>query len=392
MEIHEYQAKELLRKRGVPIPPFFVAFSEREIEALIEEHQLEKAVVKVQVHAGGRGKAGGVKIAKTKSEVMQCAKTMLGMRIVNNQTGPQGLVSSAVLIAPLTEIKKEYYVGCVIDRKTAQNWLIVSPEGGMSIEEIAKKTPEKIYKVAISKEAPLPQQELETLCAFLGWQEGIKVSGKKLLQSIVSTYFDYDALLLEINPLVETVEGTLSVLDTKLSVDDNALFRQKEIQALYDPSQITPQEREAKDFDLAYVGLEGNIGCMVNGAGLAMATMDLIRLKGGKPANFLDVGGSATKDKVVAGFKILFSDPHVEAILVNIFGGIMNCETIALALCEALLENKRKLPIVIRMEGTNVEQAKAIIHAAKLHCVVVDSLDKAATQIVSEVSHGNTHQ
>jgi len=385
MELHEFQAKELLQKFGIPMPPFFVAGSVAEVEKIIRDQHLDKAVVKVQVHAGGRGKAGGVKIVHSPDEIIEAAKALLGMKIVNEQTGPDGLVANKILLSPLVSFAKEYYVGITIDRKKAEVSLIVSKAGGVEIEQVAKERPSHIHVEPLFKESPFSEEQFERVAHFLGWQGLIREEGKgkKLIEGLIQAFFDYDATLLEINPLVETKEGHLTAVDMKLSVDDNALFRQPKIAALYDPTQISPQEASAKEFDLAFVNLKGDIGCMVNGAGLAMATMDLIYFKGGKPANFLDVGGGATQEKVSSGFKIILSDPQVKAILINIFGGIMNCATIALALKELLQDKKTKLPIVCRMEGTNVDEAKKILHDFCPGVIACDTFDGAAELVVT---------
>ncbi len=382
MELHEFQAKELLQKFGIPMPPFFVASSLFEVENIIQDQALDKAVVKVQVHAGGRGKAGGVKIAQTPEEIVEAAKKLLGMKIVNEQTGPDGLVANKILLSPLVSFSKEYYVGITIDRKKAEVSLLVSKAGGTEIEQVAKGTPSHIHVEPLFKDTGLALEQFERVACFLGWQGTIQEEGKKIIEGLIQAFFTYDATLLEINPLVETNEGHLTAVDMKLSVDDNALFRQPKVVQMYDVTQISPQEALAKEFDLAFVNLKGTIGCMVNGAGLAMATMDLIYFKGGKPANFLDVGGGATQEKVCSGFKLLLSDPQVKAILINIFGGIMNCATIALALKEVLHGEKVKIPIVCRMEGTNVDEAKKILHDFCPNVLVCDTFDGAAERVV----------
>lgn len=383
MDLHEYQAKELVREFSIAFPPFFVATNLQEVEEIIAKQGLQEAVIKIQVHAGGRKKAGGVRIARSPSEILAISKELIGMKVVNAQTGPEGRIAHKILLTPLIHIAKEYYVGIAIDRKTASTSLIVSQEGGVDIESISATNPEKILVEKIYKDQPLHHYQEERITSFLGWTNELRLEGLTIIDALKRVFFFYDAELLEINPLVKTVEGQLLALDTKLTVDDNALFRQPRVAAMYDPTQITPQEQEAKEYDLAYVGLSGNIGCMVNGAGLAMATMDLIRLKGGDPANFLDVGGGASEEKVTKGFEILLSDPHVKAILVNIFGGIMNCEIIARAL-KAIVEKRGvSIPIVLRMEGTNVTEAKEIIKNANLQIITADSLDEAAEKVVS---------
>lgn len=387
MNLHEYQAKEILGNYGVPIPRFGVATKHVEVEKIIRDLGLSEAVIKIQVHAGGRGKAGGVKFAKTEREIVSESRQLLGMKMVNNQTGPEGVVAHKVLISKPVEITKEYYLGAIIDRGSAQPILIASPEGGMEIEEIAAKHPEKILRVPIQLDGSVRPYHLLYLAKFMGWQraeEGIKIAA-----AVAKCFIERDASLLEINPLVEDKQHHLWALDAKLSIDDNALYRQPEIAAMYDPTQISKNEVEAKKHDLSYIALDGNIGCMVNGAGLAMATMDLIQTCGGKPANFLDVGGSATAEKIAAGFAILVSDPHVKAILVNIFGGIMNCATIAEGILAAA--GDLKVPLVVRMEGTNVEEGRKMLEKSKLKIESAESLEDAAQKVV-RILHGHSHQ
>lgn len=295
MDMHEFQAKMILRHYGVPIPPWRVASTIDEVEQIIAELSLTQAVLKIQVHAGGRGKAGGVKFAKNKEEILSVAKQLIGMKMVNNQTGPQGIIAQKILISPPLEIKKEYYIGAAIDRMHAEPILIASKEGGMDIEEVADKFPDKILKLPIELSGDIKPFRLVRLMEFMGWKGSQAQTGTKIAKAIAKAFIHTDASLLEINPLIEDEKGDLWALDAKLSVDDNALFRQPEIAAFYDPTQLMKTEVEAKEFDLAYVAMDGNIGCMVNGAGLAMATMDLIHHYGGVPANFLDVGGGASK-------------------------------------------------------------------------------------------------
>jgi succinyl-CoA synthetase beta subunit len=380
MELHEYQAKNLLIQFGIPTPPFYVASSMTDVEEILETTGLQAAVVKVQVHAGGRGKAGGVKIGHNREEILAISKALLGMKIINNQTGENGLVAHSILITEPVNILQEYYLAVTIDRKTASISLIASKEGGINIETVASQDPQKILIEKVEKQGPL----IDKAIAFFGWKKEQEQQGRRLLQGVLAAFLELDALLLEVNPLAWTKEEKLVALDTKLTIDDNALFRHPEIAVLYDPTQSIPQEVEAKTYDLAYVGLNGNIGCMVNGAGLAMATMDLIRLKGGCPANFLDVGGGATKEKIIAGFRILLSDKRVKAVLVNIFGGIMNCATIAEAL-EEVFAIHGKIPVVVRMEGNNVEEARKIL--ASLDVVMAETFDQAAEMVVA---YGNT--
>lgn len=383
MDIHEYQAKQVLRDYGIPSPDFLVISSSDNIDSIIDSSPWEQAVVKIQVHAGGRGKGGGVKIARSRQEMKEIAKKLLGMKFVNNQTGPQGMVANQILLTPLVEIKREFYLGAVIDRKNAQAMLILSPEGGMDIEEVAEKHPQKILKIPLTDQGTIRSYNLLRIIDFMSWTGKQAEQGKKLALALAKAFVETDASLIEINPLVETAQGDLIALDAKISIDDNALFRQKEIAAFYDPSQIPQAEVQAKAYDLAYIALQGNIGCMVNGAGLAMATMDIIQLAGGQPANFLDVGGGASQEKVAAGFKIILSDPHVKAILINIFGGIMNCETLAAGIISAAGELKVNVPLVVRMEGTHVEQGKKMLAKSGLGITIAPSLGEAAEKVVA---------
>lgn len=392
MNLHEYQAKTLLMEEGVPVPPFGVAARRTDVEKILQTLHLSEAVVKIQIHAGGRGKAGGVKFGKTPEEILKITDELIGMKMVNNQTGPEGIIAHQVLITAPLKISKEYYLGAVIDRAKAEPILIASPEGGMDIEEIAAKHPEKILTLPIALDGSMKPYHLLRLAKFMGWTGLAQEKGIKIAQAIAKLFIQKDGSLLEINPLVQDETGHLWALDAKLSVDDNALFRQKEIAAMFDPTQQSKNEVAAKEHDLSYIALNGNIGCMVNGAGLAMATMDIIQYAGGKPANFLDVGGSATAEKIAAGFQILVSDPNVKAILVNIFGGIMNCATIAEGILTALKQKPLTIPLVVRMEGTNVEEGKKMLRESGLKIVTADHLADAAERVVKEVkAHGHTH-
>jgi succinyl-CoA synthetase beta subunit len=391
MNLHEYQAKLILISEGVPVPPFGVAAKLSEVEKIIKDLHLKEAVVKIQVHAGGRGKAGGVKFGKSPEEIKKLAGELIGMKMVNNQTGPAGVIAHQVLIASPLKIAKEYYLGAIIDREKAEPILIASPEGGMDIEVIAEKHPEKILTLPIALDGTMKPYHLLRLAKFMGWTGKAQEEGIKIAEAVAKVFIQKDGSLLEINPLVQDEEGHLWALDAKLSVDDNALFRQKAIAEMYDETQQSKYEVAAKQHDLAYIALNGNIGCMVNGAGLAMATMDIIHHAGGEPANFLDVGGSATAEKIAEGFNILVSDPNVKAILVNIFGGIMSCATIADGILKALKSKPLKIPLVVRMEGTNVEEGKKMLKSSGLKIVTADNLADAAAAVVKEVRHGNTH-
>lgn len=388
MNTHEYQAKIILREYGVPVPEFFVVNSLDEMNKILKDKGLTQAVLKIQVHAGGRGKAGGVKIAKSPSEILAYAEAMLGMKIINAQTGKEGIVARQLLITSPLEIRKEYYVGAIIDRNKAQAILIISPDGGVDIEEVAAKSPEKVKTLPIGLQGQLRGYQLLQIAKFMGWKGSIAAQGKEIVKAVAKAFVEKDASLLEINPLIETMDGKLIALDAKLSVDDNALFRQPMLRGFYDPTQLPPNEVQAKEFDLSYVALDGDIGCMVNGAGLAMATMDIIQYYGGSPANFLDVGGSATEEKVAEGFKILLSDPKVKAVLVNIFGGIMNCVTLAGGIIAAAGILQIHVPLIVRMEGTNVEQGKQMLKLSELPITIADSLKDAAQKAV-QASRGN---
>jgi succinyl-CoA synthetase beta subunit len=388
MNLHEYQAKNVLKKFGVFIPDFGVAASVEEAVEVAQKLKLESAVLKVQIHAGGRGKAGGVKVAKSPAEIKQLAEKMIGMVIVNEQTGPAGIKAEKILISKLIDIEKEFYIGALIDRENAVPILIASQAGGMEIEEVAHATPEKILKMPFNFDGRLRSYQLIRLAKFMGWTGDVAKQGMELAKQLALCFIQSDASLLEINPLVLTPKGELVVLDAKLSIDDNALFRHKDIDALNDLSQLSPQEAAAKEYDLTYIAMHGEIGCMVNGAGLAMATMDIIQLAGSTPANFLDVGGGATKEKVAAGFQIILSDPNVKAILVNIFGGIMNCATIAEGVIFAATEQKVKVPIVVRLEGTNVEEGRRLFKESGLKIISAADLSSAAKLAVAATKQG----
>lgn len=382
MNTHEYQAKAILKRYQIPVPDFRIVRQKEDIDEAIQALPKGSKVVKIQVHAGGRGKAGGVKIGESPEEIKELATQMLGMKMVNNQTGSEGIIAREIMITPATEIAKEYYLGCTIDRKNASAMLIASPEGGVEIEEVAEKNPERILTLPIDLYVGLRSYQLVEFAKFMGWSQDLAKVGQKIAKGLVRAFLDTDASLFEINPLVLTKEGELLAIDAKLSVDDNALFRQPDIAKLYDPSQVKPSENRAHEVGLAYVPLTGSIGCMVNGAGLAMATMDMIHHHGGSPANFLDVGGSATAEKVTEGFKIILDDPNVRAILVNIFGGIMNCKTIAEGVIAAAKEVKTDVPIVVRLEGTNVKEGRRLLQEAELAVTTAEDLSDAARKVI----------
>lgn len=382
MNLHEYQAKQLLEKFHIDFPIFRVIESIDELEGALDQLHTDQVVLKVQIHAGGRGKAGGVKIAKNREEARVHAKNLLGMKIVNAQTGEEGVIARKLLISPLINYVKEYYVGATIDRKNGQAVLIVSSEGGMEIEEVAKEKPEAILTCPIPLDGAIYNYHLWEMANFLGWKDKTRQHGMALLKGIGKAFMEMDAVLLEINPLVVLENGSLMCLDAKLVIDDNALFRHKNLADLYDNDQISSLESISRHYDLSYVALHGEIGCMVNGAGLAMATMDIIEYYGGKPANFLDVGGGASREKVAEAFKIILSDPKVKVILINIFGGIMNCETLAAGIITAAREQKLKVPIIVRMEGTHVEEGKKMLENSGLSIQITKSLDEAAKKSV----------
>lgn len=379
MNLHEYQTKLVLSKYGIFSPPFYVISDLSELESILQT--MDKAVIKVQVHAGGRGKAGGVKFAKNRQEILQFSKELLKMKIINEQTGPEGMIAHQLLITEPVEIQKEYYLGAVIDRKNARSVLMASPEGGINIEEVAEKSPERVVTIPFDEQGKIHFFHLIELAKVMGWDWKPSHPGIQLALALARAFTKTDASLLEINPLVES-NGAFLALDAKLTIDDNALFRQKSLLDFYDPSQLPLNEARAKEYDLSYVTMEGDIGCMVNGAGLAMATMDIIQLAGGKPANFLDVGGGATEEKIAEGFKLILGDSKVKAILVNIFGGIMNCTTIAAGIISAANKNHIHVPLIVRMEGTNVEQGKKMLADSKLNIILADTLSDAARKAV----------
>ncbi len=383
MNVHEYQAKHILSKYHIPCQDFRVVSRVEDIEEAIDSLGVTEAVVKVQIHAGGRGKAGGVKIAKTREEIIRKTKELLGMKIVTKQTGPEGIICHKVMISELADIAKEYYVGLLIDRDVAMPLLMVSSEGGTEIEEVAEKSPHKILKVHFQIDGTIDEGSLDTVCRFLDWTEMTGEEGKKMIRNLAKAFVENDGAILEVNPLIEDKAGHLWALDAKFSIDDNALFRRPEIRAMYDQTQVTPAEAVAYEMDLAYIALDGNIGCMVNGAGLAMATMDLIKYHGGSPANFLDVGGGASKEKVAKSFGLILSDSNVKAILVNIFGGIMRCDVIAEGVIEAAKELNIQVPLVVRLEGTNVEQGKELLRKSGLKIIAADDLTDAAKKVVA---------
>ena len=386
MKIHEYQAKEILRKYGVPTPRGVPCFSVEEAVKAAQSLGTKVCVVKAQIHAGGRGKGGGVKIAKSPDEVRQFAGQILGMQLVTHQTGPQGQQVRRLLIEEGADIRKELYVGMVVDRVTQVVCLMASSEGGMDIEEVASHTPEKIHKVFIDPETGLKNAEADEVARKIGIPEASLPQARAVLQSLYKAFWDTDASLAEINPLVLTGDGRVVALDAKINFDSNALFRHPDIVAMRDLDEEDPAEIEASKYDLSYISLDGNIGCLVNGAGLAMATMDTIKLFGAEPANFLDVGGGATTEKVTEAFKIMLKNPKVKGILVNIFGGIMRCDTIANGVVAAAREVKLSVPLVVRMRGTNDDLGRQILKDSGLPIISAGNMADAAQKIVAAVS------
>jgi len=385
MNIHEHQAKDVLARYGVAVPKGQVAFSVDEAMKAADALPGPVWVVKAQIHAGGRGKGGGVKLAKSKDEVKTLAGEILGMNLVTHQTGPGGKEVKRLYIEDGCDIARELYLGAVMDRATSRVAIMASTEGGMDIEEVAAKTPEKIHTIAIDPITGLQAFHARQLAFALGLEGKQVGSAVKLITALYKAFMDTDASLVEINPLVVTGAGDVMALDAKMNFDDNALYRHPDIAEMRDPTEEDPAELEAAKWELNYIKLDGNIGCMVNGAGLAMATMDIIKLNGGEPANFLDVGGGATKERVTQAFKIILSDENVEGILVNIFGGIMRCDIIAEGVVAAARELELTKPLVVRLEGTNVEQGKKIMAESGLKIVAADDLGDAAAKVVKAV-------
>ncbi len=385
MKIHEYQGKEILRKFGVATPRGIACFSVDEAVKAAETLGGKVWVVKAQIHAGGRGKGGGVKVAKSPDEVRQYAGQIFGMQLKTHQTGPEGQKVRRLLIEEGADIKKELYVGMVVDRVTQKVCLMASFEGGMDIEEVAEHTPEKIHKVYIDPVTGLTDAEADDVATKIGVPAASLPQSRTVLQGLYKAFWDTDASLAEINPLILTGDGKVIALDAKLNFDSNALFRHEDIVAMRDLDEEDPAEIEASKFDLSYISLDGNIGCLVNGAGLAMATMDTIKLYGAEPANFLDVGGGATTEKVTEAFKIMLKNPKVKGIMVNIFGGIMKCDTIANGVVSAAREVKLSVPLVVRMRGTNEDIGKQILKDSGLPIISADTMAEAAQKIVAAV-------
>ncbi len=389
MNLHEYQAKKLFEKYNIPVPPGLPAHSIKEALQQASAQEGNGWVIKAQVHAGGRGKAGGVKLAESMEEVKEIVTKMLGKRLVTKQSGPEGQPINCVLVQTKTEIARELYLGMVVDRSSKKIAIMASREGGMDIEEVAAKTPEKIVRVIIDPVMGLQTYQARSISDTLGLDNKQQQQLIHLLQQLYQLFLDKDLSLIEINPLIIDDKNKLLCLDAKISVDENALYRQTNLEEWRDPTQEDAKETIAKRYDLNYVTLDGNIACMVNGAGLAMATMDIIKLYGGEPANFLDVGGGATADKVAEAFKLIVSDTNVRAILVNIFGGIVRCDLIAEGIIKAVKEVGVDVPIIVRLEGTNVEQGKMILAESKLTITTADDLADAASKVVAAAKGDN---
>jgi len=389
MNVHEYQAKALLREYGVAVPPGRLATTPAEAEEAFRELDAPLAVLKAQVHAGGRGKAGGIKLAKSGAEAKKLASELLGMRLRTHQTGPEGKLVRKLYLEAGCDIARELYLGIVLDRAAERLAVIASAEGGVEIEEVAGRSPEKILTVHLDPGLGLMPYQVRRV----GYALGLDAEGVRRLEPFLGglhrLFLEKDASLAEINPLVVTRQGELLALDCKLGFDDGALFRHPEIRELRDPEEEDPREREAKELGFSYVGLDGNIGCLVNGAGLAMATLDMIQVCGGKPANFLDVGGGADKERITGAFKLILRDPKVEAILVNIFGGIVRCDLIAEGVVAAAQELGVSVPLVVRLQGTNAEQGRELLAASGLDLVPADTLREAGEKAVAAAAQKN---
>ena len=386
MNIHEHQAKELLREFGAPVSNGVVIFSIQEIDEKIKKLKSKQFVLKAQIHAGGRGKAGGVKLVKSVSELKNEAKKMYGRKLVTHQTGPEGKEVTRLYIEEASDILKEFYLSCLIDRESSKITFISSTEGGMDIEKVASETPDKIKtkKIDLKNDGP-NEKEINEIISVFGLNEMQKKSASKLVKILYKLIVEKDASLIEINPLIITKSDNLICLDAKMNFDDNAIFRRPEIFKLRDLNEEDPTEIEASKHDLAYIKLNGSIGCMVNGAGLAMATMDIIKLYGEEPANFLDVGGGASKEKVSAAFKLILSDKNVKGILINIFGGIMRCDVLAQGVVDAAKEINLSVPLVVRLAGTNFKEGKEILDKSNLKILSASDLNDAAKKIVEAI-------
>ena len=386
MNIHEHQAKDILREFGAPVSKGVVIFSEKEIKDKIKYLSGEEFVVKAQIHAGGRGKAGGVKLVKNIDNLLKVTKEMLGKTLVTKQTGSKGKKVKRLYIEEASKISKELYLSCLVDRASSKIAFISSVEGGMDIEKVALENPKKIFtsKLEIKQEGPT-NEEIEQIISIFDFNEILKKDAAELVKSLYKILIEKDASLIEINPLIITEDKKLVCLDAKMNFDDNALFRRPEILKLRDLNEEDPTEIQASEYNLAYIKLNGSIGCMVNGAGLAMATMDIIKLHGEEPANFLDVGGGASKEKVAAAFKLILSDKNVKGILINIFGGIMRCDVLAQGVVDAAKETNLNVPIVVRLAGTNFKEGKEILNKSNLKILSADDLNDASKKIVEAI-------
>ena len=385
MNIHEHQAKQLLKKFGAIVPNGEACFTVQEVLEKAKKLNLKKYVLKAQIHAGGRGKAGGVKILDNLSDLEKAAKDLLGKKLITHQTGPSGKEVKRLYLEEPSNIKKEFYLSCLIDRASSKIAFISSDQGGMDIEEVAKSDPNKINTVKISFKENIEDEDCKKIIRNFNLDDDANLKCIKIIKSIYKTFVSTDASLIEINPLILTKENNIVCLDAKISFDDNAIFKHPELLELRDLNEEDPTEIEASKHDLAYIKLDGSIGCMVNGAGLAMATMDIIKLHGQEPANFLDVGGGASKEKVAAAFKIILSDKNVKGILINIFGGIMRCDVLAQGIVEAAKETKINIPLVVRLAGTNAKEGKKILDESGLKIISASDLGDAAKKIVKQV-------
>ncbi len=385
MNIHEYQAKQLLKKYNAPVSEGVVILNENEIENKINDLTYKSYVLKAQIHAGGRGKAGGVKLISNKKDLISEAKKMFGKILKTPQTGPEGKKVMRLYVEEASEISKEFYLSCLVDRQSSKIAFISSTEGGMDIEKVAKDNPEKIITTKIEFKDDINIKDIDKIIEPFAFDDNQKKESQNLIRSIYKTLINTDASLIEINPLIVTKSNQIKCLDAKMNFDDNALFRRPEILKLRDLNEEDPKEIEASKYDLAYIKLNGNIGCMVNGAGLAMATMDIIKLYGQEPANFLDVGGGASKEKVSAAFKLIMSDKNVKGILINIFGGIMRCDVLAAGVVEAAKETNLEVPLVVRLAGTNFKEGKKILEESKLKILSASDLNDAAKKIVEAI-------
>ena len=385
MNIHEHQAKEILKDFGAPVSKGIVVFSKNEISEKIDLLNSKEFVLKAQIHAGGRGKAGGVKLIKDINELTKAAEEMLGKILITHQTGPEGKEVKRLYIEEASDISKEFYLSCLVDRESSKIAFISSTEGGMDIEKVASETPEKIITNKIDLKDALTSEEIDKIIDPFKLSEKQKIEGKKIVEALYKILIQKDASLIEINPLIITKKENLLCLDAKMNFDDNAIFRRPEILKLRDLNEEEPAEIKASKYDLAYIKLNGSIGCMVNGAGLAMATMDIIKFYGKEPANFLDVGGGASKEKVAAAFKLILSDKNVKGILINIFGGIMRCDILAQGVVDAAIEINLSVPLVVRLAGTNFKEGKKILDQSNLKILSASDLNDAAKKIVESI-------